>query len=365
MAIVDSIFGDLAKSASLQALVDNSAVDLYPTAVWREFLDVGLPQASLTFESVIGRSKVQAAASLVDPDAPAPKRGRPALETLSGKIPTIKEQMEMNQSDYRAIMAIKENSRLKKEGVDAMIVKYLNDDVKIVSKSTDDRLDFMTIQAMSSFTIDTSVIANPDGAVAGTIDLLPQASQTRTSWKVWSDILADPFKDIEAVVDYAGSVGRKFKEIHIDRATWTTMKNLAAVKSSVSALYNPGSNKNYVVTLSSVNEYLVENQLPTIKIVNYRYGIQKDGIVTPTNPFKATNIVFVPDGKLGVLHNATAIEEWSPVAGVSYAKYGNALISKFQDNNPWKEYTGIELNAFPGLEAIDGIYHLKTDVATA
>ena len=363
MAIVDSIFGDLAKPASLQALVDNTAIDLYPTAVWRQYLDVGLPQASLTYESVIGRSRVQAAASLVDPDAPAPKRGRPSLETLSGKIPTMKEQFEMNQADYRAIMAIKQNSRLSSEGVDGMIVKFLNDDVKSVSKSTDDRLDFMFLQALSSFQIDASVIGNPDGSVHGSIPMLADASQTRKVVKVWSDTTADALKDIEDVVTYAAGLGRKFKEIQIDRATWTTMKNLAAVKSAISALYNPGSNKNYVVTLASVNEFLVENLLPTIRVVSYSYGIQKDGIVTPTNPFKAANIVFIPEGRLGVLHNATAIEEWSPVEGVSYAKYGNALISKFQENNPWKEYTGIELNAFPGLESIDGIYHLATNVA--
>ncbi|RQO79139.1 hypothetical protein DBR40_05310 [Pedobacter sp. KBW01] len=363
MAIVDSIFGDLAKSASLQALVDNTAIDLYPKAVWRQNLDVGLPQASLTFESVIGRSRVKAAASLVDPDAPAPKRGRPNLETLTGKIPTMKEGFEMNQADYRSLMTIKENSRLKQNGVDEMIVNFLNNDLKDAASSTDDRLDIMHIQGYSSFKVDASVIVNPDGITVGEVDLLAQPEQTRQVAKVWSDPTADPLKDIEAVVEYASGIGRSFSKIQIDRTTWGVMKNLASVKSAISAFYNPGSNKNYVVTLSSVNEYLVENLLPTIEVVNYRYGIQKDGIVSLINPFKATNVVFLPAGKLGTLHNAVAIEEWKKSPLKSYAKYGTALLSKFQDDNPWKEFTEVEMNAFPGLEAIDGIMHLQTDVA--
>lgn len=363
MAIVDSIFGGLAKDASLQALVDNTAVDLYPKAVWRQNLEVGLPQASLTFESVIGRTRVQAAASLVDPDAPAPKRGRPNMETLTGKIPTMKEAFEMNQADYRTLMTIKENSRLKQNGVDEMIVKFLNNDLNDVAKSTDDRLDIMHIQGYSSFKVDASVIINPDGITVGEVDLLAQPNQTRLVGKVWSDPTADPFKDIENVVEYASGIGRAFAKIQIDRATWGVMKNLAAVKSSISALYNPGSNKNYVVTLASVNEYLVENLLPTIEVVNYRYGVQKDGIVSLINPFKASNVVFLPAGKLGMLHNAVAIDEWKKSPVKNYAKYGTALLSKWQDDDPWREFTAVEMNAFPGLEAIDGIMHLQIDVA--
>ncbi len=363
MAIVDSIFGDLTKNGSLQALVDSTAIDLYPTAVWREHLDVGLPQASLTFESVIGRKRIQAAASLVDPDAPAPKRGRPALETLTGKIPTMKESFPMNQADYRSIMAIRENSRLSTNNVSDMIIDYLNNDLKDAAKSTDDRVDFMLIQGYSSFVIDASVLTNPDGIVAGEIDLLAKPEQTRRVSKVWTDPTADPFKDIEAVVEYASTIGRFFKEIQIDRATWNMMKGLAAVKSAISALYNPGSNKNYVVTLTSVNEYLVENQMPTIRVVNYRYGIQKDGIVTPTNPFKAENVVFMPAGKLGKLHNAIPVEVWGKDPIKNYANYGVALLSKFRESNPWTENTEVEMNAFPGLEAIDGIMHLTTDIA--
>jgi hypothetical protein len=51
----------------------------------------------------------------------------------------------------------------------------------------------------------------------------------------------------------------------------------------------------------------------------------------------------------------------SPVEKVSYATYNHALLSKWQDNDPWGEFTAVELNAFPALDTIDNIFILNID----
>lgn len=364
MAVVPSLFGDLAQAQNLQTLIDDQKQLLYGKSIWRNYLDWGLPQTELTFATAIGRSRIEAAASIVDPDSSAPLRSRRTLEKLEGKIPTMKEKFSLNQDDYRKLKLL-ETLPMSDDARVNMLIAKLWDDVENAASSTDKRLDIMFLQGISTFAIDVSLLNNPDGAVFGTVDLLAKPDQKRTVAKVWTDPTADPFKDIENVVNYAAASGREFEEIWIDRETWFGMKNLAAVKSAIGSLYNPAPATSYIVTLSAVNEYLVENQLPTIKIINERRGVEKDGKVETINPFKKENVVFKPAGKLGIVHNAVSIENWEAFQGVNYANYDRTLISKWRDNDPWREYTQAELNAFPALEQIDGIFLLQTDVATA
>src|SRR5690348_7888802 len=104
MAIVASLFGNLASNQNLQAMIDNSIDAFQAESVWRNYLDWGVPQIELTFATAIGRSRIEAAASIVDPDSPAPLRGRASLEKLEGKIPTMKQAFSLNQSDYRSLL---------------------------------------------------------------------------------------------------------------------------------------------------------------------------------------------------------------------------------------------------------------------
>lgn len=365
MALVPSIFGALANKQNLQAMIDVSVTTLYGQSVWRQYLDWGLPRNELTFDTVIGRSRLEAAASIVDPDSRAPVRSRGKGELFNGKIPTMKEAFNLNQADYRAILSL-QNLPISDQAKKTELIKKLYDDVTVAAGSTDRRLDMMFWQAVSTFSIDVNLTNNPDGVAFGTVPLGAALSQFRTVSAVWSDETnADPFKDINDVAIYAASIGRTFSEIWIESETWLKMKNLTKVKYAISGYLNPGSNKNFVVTLAMVNEYLVATGLPSIKIINVRNAVEKDGVTTIINPFKKENVVFVPAGKLGIVHNAITIEELAPVENVTYAKYDRTLLKKYRNNNPWMEYTEVELNAFPMLEAIDGMYILRTDVATA
>ena len=98
--------------------------------------------------------------------------------------------------------------------------------------------------------------------------------------------------------------------------------------------------------------------LPIIEIVDQSIGIEKDGIIGTIQPFETKNVVFVPKGKLGTIKNALSLEQMQPIKHIDYASYNNALISKWQENDPWSEFTGVELNAFPSFESIDNVYIL-------
>jgi len=364
MAIVQSIFGDLASSENLQLLIDDQINLLYGKSIWRSLLDVGIPQVDLSFSTVIGRSRIEAAASIVDPDAPAPLRSRKALEKLDGKIPTMKEKFKLNQEDYRKLkslqaLPISDDAKLN------ILLKAYNDDVTNAAVSPDYRIDIMLLQALSTFTINVSITNNPDGVAYGTVDLLAQSYQKKTVAKVWTDSTADIIVDIQNVVRDAATRGVSFAEIWIDQTLWFSIQNNASLKAYIAGYNNPGSNNKFIVDLESVNNFLIKSGLPPFKIINERRGVELDGQIQTINPWKTENITFMPAGKVGMLHNAIAIDTWEPVDGIGYAKYDLALVSKWRDNDPWAEYTAVELNAFPALEQIDRIYILQTDIPTA
>jgi hypothetical protein len=86
--------------------------------------------------------------------------------------------------------------------------------------------------------------------------------------------------------------------------------------------------------------------------------------ITYKQPFNGDNVVFVPTGKLGTIQNAISVEDRERIEGKQYAKYDRALLMKWRDNDPWREYTGVEAHMFPALDAIDAIYVLQTTTAT-
>lgn len=368
MAVVASLFGDLAQGQNLQALIDNQLQLLYGRTKWRQYLDWGIPQIELTFATAIGRSRVEAAASITDPDSPAPLRGTSKLEKLEGGIPTMKEKFALNQDDYRKLRAL-QTLPISDEQKLQLLIRTLWNAIENAATSTDRRIDIMFFEGISNFEIDISVLNNPDGVAFGKVPLLAKSYQMRPVAKLWynpdgsPNLDADPFRDIEETVTFArNTFGREFKEIWIEQQKWFDLKNHPTVRANIAGYQNPGSNAKFVVTADSINEYLRANKLPELVIINERIGVEKDGKIETINPFNVNNLVFVPAGKLGIVHNAIQIEVMEPVQGINYANYDRTLVSQWRDNDPWREYTQAEAHAFPALEQIDGIYILQTNV---
>jgi hypothetical protein len=117
-------------------------------------------------------------------------------------------------------------------------------------------------------------------------------------------------------------------------------------------------------TLDMINEYLTANKLPIIEVVDVNKSLESDGVVSTYTPWDQANITFIPTGKLGVIHNAIALEQIKPVTGVNYANFNGVLLSKWQQHSPFAEYTQGELSAFPGVEAIDSIFIMETDATS-
>lgn len=352
---IRSIFGQYADK--LQVLVDNSQDKFAPTFFERYF-DFGIPQTTLNFVTAIGRSRVDAAASIVDRDSLSPLRSRQGLEKLSGEVPAIKHKFKMTEGDVRDYLTL-QSTNISDEAKKRQLLDLMFGDVRKAGNGIMKRLDYMVLEGLSTGVITVTADNNPDGVVAPTaIDLLMPAGNKTNAAVTWStSATATPITDIMTAVDNGAAAGRSFGKILMSRAAFLKMAKTDEVKNYLAGFFRLGANgKNmFNATLDQTNEYLQANLFPTIEIVDSKIGIEKDGIVTNVSAFNESKVVLIPDGKLGRIHNAIPVEKLRPVPQVAYADYNGALISKWSENEPFSEWTKGEINAFPGFEAIDNI----------
>ncbi|MEI6752354.1 MAG: major capsid protein [Paludibacter sp.] len=362
MSKIQSIFG--VYSQNLQGVID-LANDRFAPTWYQKYFDWSPAQQTLNFTSVIGASRIEAAASIVDRSSGAPLRSRAQLAKYQGEIPAIKEKFSMRESDYRdflALQALSLDDATKKQ----QLLDFLFQDVQKAGNSAHKRLDIMVLQAVSTGKISLTAAINPDGIVLkNDIDLLmPSGNKsdiTGTANRKWRNpTTATPITDITTVVNDARSKGRNFSKILLSMTQWLQFaKCTETINSLVS--FNQLQKGAGIATLSAVNTYLQANLLPVIEIVDEVVGIEKDGVIGTIRPWKDGNVSFVPSGVLGSIKNAVCMEQMQPVQHVNYATFNRALISKWQENDPWAEFTAVELNAFPAFEAIDNVFILTVD----
>ena len=362
MSKIASIFG--AYAINLQAVV-NSANDRFKPTFYDKYFGWAPTQQTLNFTSVLGSSRIEAAASIVNRSSGAPLRSRAELAKYQGEIPAIKEKFSMKEADYRdflALQALSLDDATKKK----QLLDFLFNDIQNAGNAAHKRLDIMVLEAISTGTISLTIDNNPDGIILkNALDLLmPEANKstvTGTENRKWKyPLTATPITDITAVVTAATDLGKSFSKILITPVEFNRMKVCKEVIDSLVS-FNQLQKGAAVATLDKINEYLAANLLPVLEIVDQVVGIEKDGVIGVLRPFAQANLSFLPAGQLGTIKNAVSIEQLQPVSTVNYATYKNALISKWQENDPWGEFTAVELNAFPAIDAIDNIFILTVD----
>lgn len=358
MARIRSLFGAYAEN--MQVYFDNSQASLQRT--WfMNYFRMGIPTATLDFATVIGRSRIEAMASVISRDASAPLRSRALLEKLQGSIPTIQEKFKLKEDDYRQWLTLRDMRGISDQVQLNAVLELVYGDAEKAAMAPLKRIDAMCLEAVSTGQITINVGNNPDGmALSAPIDLGMPDTNRKDATAAWSNAsTAKPIDDIQTVVLAANDEGKSVSKILMTRAKFLQMIRTDQVKGVLTGYFNL-ANIN-IPTFEQVNQYLVSNLFPPIEIVDWVTGIESDGKITTYRPFAADAVSFIPDGNLGVIHNALAMEEISPIEQVNYATNGRVLVSKWGENDPFAEFTKGELNAFPGVEAIDNIFILDTN----
>jgi len=326
--------------------------------LFREFMTYGDPSIGLTYSTILGSEAVAPAASIVEIEALHPLRGRIAPARADGDIPAIKVKRSLGQKQYREYLALRNMPGIDK-AKNNQILNFITKDMKYVVDAVDNRIDYMFQQGLSNGWLVTDTNNNPDGVTHETVSIgTPEENITQAA-KSLSDATATPVTYINKVVEDSG---KTFGNILLTPSLWNKLKVNKEFLDEMKAFYNPGSNARAVFGFQQFNDYMTANRLPNFRIIDKTIPIETDGNKRVFHrPFNENNMVFVPSGNLGIIHNAYHIEELEPADNVDYASVNRTMVSKWQTRFPWGEYTAGDSIAIPGFEAAEDIYILKAN----
>ena len=356
----NSIIKEFAQGKNLQTLIDTTQ-EMFRPILWPNFFD-WRDTTSITYETVIGESKSGAAASVVSYDVAAPLRTRRAVRKLSGTIPSMREKFRMSEKDLLEYISLSNNANVDQKA----ILDLIFDDVRNASEAPHKRLDMFALEAVSTGVITLDTVNNPDGTIlVSAVDFGMPAANKKSATVKWSTggATSKPITDIMNIVKSAEANGIIIDRMLMRRSVFDNFRKADETKQYLATYFY--SNKDALVntSLERVNEFLKAEGLPKIVIVNASIGVESDGVVSYSNPFADERVAFIPAGKLGVMYNAPIVEKYYKAKHVTYAEYNRVLIKKWAETDPYAEFTGCELNAFPSWQNVDKCFVLNTEPA--
>lgn len=359
-----SIFGELTKN--VQARFDAASElnkKLFDNVLFEKYLDWDTPTIGLNFEELIGQYNISVAAPTIGDNSKEAILGTEGLQTLAEKIVHHAITRPMTIEDYRKVLQILDSKSLPDAQKTQQLVNLMWGEVRQPVDSVLAKLDMIFLRALSNegkFTLDETT--NPEGGVRGTINFNQPSENIATSKTAWTAAnigTVDCFEDVQGILDAAADKV-SFGKILIDPALLSYMCRSANIKKMIW-----GTDKSArAVQLKDLNEYMESNGFPVFELIRRQVRIQNGAARTPYKPWVTANMVFVPDGKLGVVKNAYANSELRAEPSVAYSNYGRIRVSQWgvgetQGSNG-VEFTKAEAFALPVITEMNGIYTLKT-----
>lgn len=359
-----SIFGELTKNVQIRFdAISELNKRLFDNVIFERYLDWDVPSIGLNFEELIGQYNISVAAPTIGDNSKEAILGTEGLETLKETILNHAITLPMTTQDYRKVLSILDSKSLPDRAKTQQLVDLMWGNTQTVVSSVLSKLDIIFCGALSNegkFVLDET--NNPEGGVRGLINFNQPATNIASATTEWTDAnleTVDCFADIFEIID-AAQDKVKFSKILCAPSIISYICRSKKIKQMIH-----GTDKSArLVQIKDLNEYMRENDLPEFETIRRQVRIQNGLQRTPYSPWNAKNLVFIPEGKLGVVKNAWANNELKPEPGVSYSNYGRIRVSQWgvgetQGSNG-VEFTKAEVLALPVITEMNGIYTLKS-----
>lgn len=362
--LLSSLFGELTRN--VQARIDAASElnkRIFDNVIYRRFMDWDTPTVGLDFEEIVGKYNLTVAAATIGENAKEPILGSYGLETVKERVLNHAVTLPMTVLEYRKILQLLDSKSIPEEQKKKQLIDLMWGGVQRVVNGVEAKLDIIFLGALSNcgiFTFDST--NNPEGGVRGEINFnMPDTNiaKSKTQWTEANLETVDCMEDIQAVLDAADDKAILGK-ILLAPSKVSYMCRSKKMKQMIW-----GTDKSSkIVQLKDINDYMESNGYPTIEKMKRQCKIQNGNVLTPYTPWNANNIVFVPDGKLGVVKNAYANNELKPESDVAYSNYGRIRVSQWHVGETkganQGEFTKAESLALPVLTEVENIFTLKT-----
>lgn len=362
--LFSSLYGELTRN--VQVRFDKASElhkRLFDNVIFEKYLDWDVPTIGLDFEELIGKYNITVAAPTIGDESKEAILGSEGLETVKERILNHALTLPMTIQNYRKILQILDSKSLPDSAKNEQLIKLMWGDVTTVVNAVLAKLDILFLRPLSNegkVEIDDNI--NPEGGVRGTIDFNQPAENIASSETEWTDgniETVDCFEDIQAIID-AAQDKVTFSKVLCSPSRISYMCRSKKMKQMIW-----GTDKSSkMVQLKDINAYMEENSYPIFEPIRRQVRIQKGTQRIPYTPWNEKNMVFIPDGKLGLVKNAWSNNELKPEQGVTYSNYGRIRVSQWgigeSQGSNGVEFTKAESLSLPVITEMNGIYTLKT-----
>lgn len=360
-----SIFGELTRQ--VQVRIDAASElkkRLFDQTIYERYMTWDTPTIGLNFEELIGQYGISIAAATLDSSGKEPVMGVEGLQTLQSKVLTHQMTAPMPIEQYRLVLQILDSRSITDKEKMRQLVNLMWGNVEKVVKSVQSKLDIIFLGALSNkgvFTFDAT--NNPEGGVRGTIDYKMPAENTASvtlDWTETNKANVDCFEDIQALIEKAQDKV-VFSKMLMSQNRLSYMLKNRKLKQVIFGSDKQGT----PLLMAGLNDFLRANGMPEVEVVRRTVRIQNNGTLTDYTPWNDKNIVFVPEGRLGLIKNAYADSELKPDPGVAYSNYGRIRVSQWavgeREGSNHVEYTKAQSLSLPVFTEINGIYSLQVE----
>ena len=235
--------------------------------------------------------------------------------------------------DYRKLMEVYENPRLKEADKVKQIEKTLTHQMQDAYLGCKDVMDFIVLMAFSNWGVAQFIpaINNPGGRAYEVDYTMPDANKLVSvlNWTT-ANIKAgklNPILFLSILCAALRARGIQPGEILMSQelATWLRMND-------ATRLLAHGTDKQaQTVTKSEFTALLEENEIPPITVIQRKVGISPDGKRLSIEPWNPNFIAIKPAGIIGEIQPAIEDSELIEEENVDYLNAGNSIrISKWR-----------------------------------
>lgn len=341
-------------------------VALFQKMYCDEWFEYNTPQMSLTADAVVGKYRMRFMATLLADESPTPLRRSDGFDIWSKEIPRVGHKFPMYARDYRKLMEVFENPRLKEADKVRAIEKTLKHDVKDAYLGCKDVMDFIVLMALSNWGVAQfdPQINNPGGRKFEIDYLMGDDNKLMAAYN-WNTANTKAGKVVPILVLAMICADLRNRGIlpgeilmSQDLYFWLRMDETTRL------LAHGSDKKAQVVTESELTALLTEHQIPKITVITRKFALDRDGARNTIDPWNHNFIAIKPEGKIGEIQPAIEDSELMEEENVEYMDAGNGIrIAKWRTGESTgqvaAEYTQGSARLLPCITEIDGIICLQ------
>jgi Phage major capsid protein E len=318
-----------------------------------EELSTDLKWSTLTVNSTI------VAADMVAMDSPLPLKKRDAIGTADGEITKLGMKKQMSEKQLSDIDIL-----VNKKVENKIIVEKIFNDAIACTMGILEKIEYIFLTSLSN---GVGLVEDTENVGTGIrIDFGYKDANKFGVVKPWSDSASNPLDDIKNVLKAAKMAGASLKFMLMDQTTFDNLADNDQVKQYFAFSQGFVGSGVPIPDLEQVNAMLLKRYKLTIVIVDRTVITERDGVRTVKTPWAANKVIFLETQNVGRLMYGILAEETRQSKAATYTKAGSyILLKKWSSEEPFAEFTSSQALAIPVIDAVDSIYSLDSEEATA